>query len=270
MNRWKGETGYCGSGPHAKIASVNLHFGEEPPISGTRGSGTIFFSGCTLKCVFCQNYPISHLYNGNEVTDAELAEQMLDLQRQGAHNINLVTPTHMLPAILRALIIAKDKSLAIPIIYNSSGYERAETLDLLHDVVDIYMPDAKYATADTARIYSDAPDYPVHNRTALKNMFMQKKDLVLDNSGIAVRGLMVRHLVLPHHLDETEKILAFLKNEISPHIYVSLMAQYHPAFKADAFTNLKFPLTKDEYRKALRCAERLNLTNGWRQDCDDN
>ncbi|MFH1378700.1 MAG: radical SAM protein [bacterium] len=265
INRLQGRLGYCRSGPYAKTASVNLHFGEEPPISGYTGSGTIFFSSCTLKCIYCQNYPISHLNNGEEITDEELADHMIDLQNRGAHNINLVTPTHMLPSIVRALLKAIDKSLVIPLVYNSSGYETLETLDLLKYIIDIYMPDAKYAASDTAEKYSDAPDYPNVNRAAIKQMFLQTGNLSINKRGTATRGLLVRHLVLPHRIKEAKEILRFLHHDISPDIYVSLMAQYHPAYKAHAYPEMNKHISDSEYNDVLACAEKLHLDNGWRQ-----
>lgn len=265
VNRVKGDKGFCGSGVQAKIASYNLHFGEEPPISGTRGSGTIFFSGCTLKCLFCQNYPISHLQHGEVVDDVQLADWMVELQNKGAHNINLVTPTHFLPACIRAFIIARKNKLHIPIVYNSSGYERVEILRLLKDIVDIYMPDAKYATESAAQTYSDAADYPLINRAALKEMYRQTGDLKIDKDNVATRGLLVRHLVLPNNIKETEEVLAMLKKEISSDIYLSLMSQYHPAYKSHRCDELNRCVNRQEYQHALRTADQLGLQNGWRQ-----
>lgn len=265
VNRLKKELGYCRSGPEAKIASFNLHHGEEPPISGIRGSGTIFFSGCTLQCIYCQNYPISHLNHGEVVGDQELAGYMLELQEQGAHNINLVTPTHFIPAIVRALMTAIKNGLSIPIVYNSSGYERLEIVSLLKDIVDIYMPDAKYASEAVSKRYSDAPDYSTYNCASLKEMYRQVGNLVMDSQGIAQKGLMVRHLVLPRNIRETEHILTFLRDEISPDIYLSLMAQYHPAYKADTCTELQTSLPRGEYKTALKIADKLGVNKGWRQ-----
>jgi putative pyruvate formate lyase activating enzyme len=264
VDRIQGYRGYCNSGTRIKIASATLHFGEEPPLSGTRGSGAVFFTGCTMRCVYCQNYPISQLYNGNEISDEGLANEMVGLQKRGAHNINLVTATHYLPSFMRSLILAIDQGLSIPLVYNSSGYETSQTLSVLRHIIDIYMPDAKYASSITAHRYSDARDYPSVNRAAISIMHEQVGDLQLDNSGIACRGLLVRHLVLPGSLSDTRKVLGFLRS-ISPDIHVSLMSQYHPAHNACHVKNLKRSLTRNEYRLALEFHDNLGFTQGWKQ-----
>jgi putative pyruvate formate lyase activating enzyme len=257
--------GVCGAGRVLKISSHNLHFGEEPPISGSNGSGTIFFTNCNLHCVFCQNYPISNLGNGRNVTEEGLAKMMLELQEEGAHNINLVTPTHYVPQILEALGMAIGQGLHIPLVYNSGGYESIETLRLLDGIIDIYMPDAKYWSSELAERYSHAADYPEVNRSALKEMYRQVGDLTLDSHGIAIRGLLVRHLVLPGAVEDTKKILEFLAMEISPQVYISLMSQYHPCYNAFKYPDLSRRLTTEEYDTARVYADHFGLTNGWCQ-----
>lgn len=265
VDRLNGKKGYCRSGVKAKIASFTLHFGEEPPISGTHGSGTIFFAGCTMSCSYCQNYPISQLDHGKEYSDEELAGIMITLQRKGAHNINLVTPTHVLPAIISALCTARTRGLYLPLVYNSSGYEHPDTLKILKPIVDIYMPDAKYASNEKAMQYSDAPDYPRINRRAIRTMFKYVGNLKTNKQDIALQGLIVRHLVLPGSSAETEQILHFLQKKISSDVYVSLMAQYHPAFKACSMEKLDHALSSEEYSRALHTADSLGLSHGWRQ-----
>jgi len=257
--------GVCGAGRVLKISSHNLHFGEEPPISGSNGSGTVFFTNCNLHCVFCQNYPISNLGNGRNVTEEGLAKMMLELQEEGAHNINLVTPTHYVPQILEALGMAIERGLHIPLVYNSGGYESIETLRLLDGIIDIYMPDAKYWSSELAEKYSHAADYPQINRLALKEMYRQAGDLTLDSHGVAVRGLLVRHLVLPGVIEDTNKVLEFLAREISPQVYISLMSQYHPCYNAFKYPELSRRLTTEEYDTAREYADHFGLTNGWLQ-----
>lgn len=265
VNRLKGEQGVCCAGVQAKIASSNLHFGEEPPISGNNGSGTIFFSGCTLHCVFCQNYPISHLQNGEVVNETLFADWMLNLQKKGAHNINLVTPDHHIAAFVKALIIARRKGLTVPIVYNCSGYERVEIIRRLKNIVDIYMPDAKYGLTSVAKKYSDASDYPLYNRSVLKEMFSQAGNLVLDENGIAQKGLIIRHLVLPGNILNSKKILTFIRDEISPDVYISLMSQYHPVYKSHIYDEINTTLKTKEYEEIVSIAEDLQLNKGWRQ-----
>ncbi|MBD3272251.1 MAG: radical SAM protein [Elusimicrobia bacterium] len=265
VNRLTGRYGYCKSGRRARIASYTLHHGEEPPLSGHNGSGTVFFSGCTLHCVFCQNYPISHFRNGEEFDSEQLADAFMNLAHRGAHNINLVTPTHFLPMIIEALLMAREQGLSIPIVYNSGGFERIEILNLLSDIVDIYMPDAKYATRFAAEKYSDAVEYPTVNRTALVTMYNQAGNLVCSSRGIAVKGLIIRHLVMPGNSAETDGVLRFIKESISPQTYISLMAQYHPAHRAYEYPELSRTLTHAEYERACKRADQYGLHNGWRQ-----
>jgi len=270
VDRLRGERGFCRAGAEPIVASWNVHPWEEPPISGTRGSGTIFFSGCTGRCLFCQNYPISQLGVGNTVSVQQLAEMMLELQDRGCHNINLVTPTHFVPQILAALELAIEGGLRLPLVYNTSGYERVETLQLLDGVVDIYLPDAKYADDETARRLSGFVRYVEANRAALREMFRQVGDeLVLDGEGIARRGLIVRHLVLPEGLAGTPEVLRWIAENLSPRVHVSLMDQYFPAHKAVGHPVLGRKITAEEYAEALRAFEEAGLTNGWMQEHEE-
>jgi len=264
INRFNESTGRCRSGYLPKIASATLHHGEELPISGHRGSGTIFFSGCSLECLFCQNYPISQLGNGKELTIEELAECMLGLQERGAHNINLVTPTHFVPQIIESLCRAVEKGLHIPIVYNSSGYDSINVLNLLEGVVDIYLPDMKYGNDENAWKYSHARDYVSVNRDAVREMYRQTGELVLDKDGVARRGLLIRHLILPGGISGTEQVLAFIAR-LSNTIPVSLMGQYFPAYKAVSIPELNRKITVDEYNKAARLLHYYGLENGWLQ-----
>ncbi|MBI5574241.1 MAG: radical SAM protein [Elusimicrobia bacterium] len=265
VNRLKNKLGFCKIGKNPKISAYNLHFGEEPPISGTNGSGTIFFTGCNLRCVFCQNYPISQRCCGNEITVEKLAEIMITLQNQNANNINLVTPTHVVPQIIEAVLLAKNRGLKIPIVYNSGGYEKVETLKLLKGIIDIYMPDAKYSDDKMAEKYSDAKNYWEINKKTLKEMHRQVGDLQIKN-GIAVKGLLIRHLVLPDNIAGSKKVFEFISKEISQKTYISIMAQYHPANRADEFPELQRKITNEEYSQVLNWADEFGLTYGWRQE----
>lgn len=264
-NRLDGQTGICRSGPLAKVASYNTHRGEEPPVSGYEGSGTIFFSGCSGRCIFCQNYPISQLNTGNQVSEKRLAGMMLELQKRGCHNINLVTPTHFLPSIVQAISIAAQCGLRLPIVYNTSGYERVETLRLLDGIVDIYLPDIKYMDDTIASELSGFTHYTVYNQAALKEMFRQVGNLEIVD-GIAVKGIIIRHLILPDNLSGTCDAMAFLTNELSPDVYISLMDQYFPAYKAQFHPHLSRRITLHEYDAALDDFERNALHNGWIQE----
>jgi putative pyruvate formate lyase activating enzyme len=266
VNRLKGERGFCRSGEEVIVSSYNAHFGEEPPLVGNFGSGTIFFTHCNLKCIYCQNYPISQLGNGNKVTLQELAKIMLALQKRKCHNINLVTPTHFVPQILKSFKLAIKMGLCIPIVYNTSGYESVETLRLLDNIVDIYLPDARYADNEIAEKYSSAPDYFEIMKEALKEMHRQVGDLALDQIGVARSGLIVRHLILPDGLSGTRKIMRFIAREVSPHTYISLMAQYFPAYQAGQFSPLSRRINRKEYREALRAFKEEGLENGWFQE----
>ncbi|MCD4695718.1 MAG: radical SAM protein [Bacteroidales bacterium] len=259
VNRLDGETGICKTGYHAEIASYSPHFGEEAPLVGTHGSGTIFFTHCNLGCNFCQNFDISHEGYGVEVSKSQLAWIMFELQNRGCHNINFVTPSHVIPQILSALEIAVKHGLNIPLVYNSSGYDDVESLRLLDGIIDIYMPDFKFWDPEIAKQTCNAPDYPEEARLALKEMYRQVGDLVVEN-GIAIRGLLVRHLVMPYGLAGTENVVKFISNEISKNTYLNIMAQYRPCGKAGEFADLSRSLTEKEYNDALDLARKEGLT----------
>jgi len=266
VNRLKGEQGICRSGEEVIVSSYNAHFGEEPPLVGNFGSGTIFFTNCNLKCVYCQNYPISQLGNGNKVSLLKLAKIMLALQKRKCHNINLVTPTHFVPQILKSLKSAIKMGLHIPIVYNTSGYDSVDTLKLLDGIVDIYLPDARYADNEIAVKYSSAPGYFEIMKKTLNEMRRQVGDLLTDKIGVARSGLIVRHLVLPEGLSGTKKIMHFIAREISPHTYISLMAQYFPAYQAGQFPPLSRRINRKEYREALQAFKEEGLKSGWFQE----
>jgi putative pyruvate formate lyase activating enzyme len=252
VDRLAGETGICRTGRRASVSSFNAHFGEEAPLVGANGSGTIFFTHCNLLCLFCQNFEISHEGIGEEASDEQLAAVMLALQRQGCHNINFVTPSHVVPQILAALELAVPAGLNVPLVYNSGGYDRVETLGLLDGVIDIYMPDFKFWDPAVAQQACDAPDYPEVARQALLEMHRQVGDLELDERGIARRGLLVRHLVMPGGLAGTAQIMRFIAREVSPQTYVNVMSQYRPCGRAHEVPGLGAALSADEYRRAVR------------------
>lgn len=253
-NRFEDELGVCRTGKDAMVSSFSPHFGEESPLVGRHGSGTIFMTNCNLKCIFCQNYDISHLESGQKVAIEQFASTMLMLQGRGCHNINIVTPTHVVPQMLSALQIAVERDLNAPLVYNCGGYESMETLKLLDGVVDIYMPDFKYADAEVGERLSKAKDYPEVAKAALKEMHRQVGDLAMDGRGIAQRGLLVRHLVLPNGLAGTPELMRFLAEEISPDTYVNVMAQYHPCFKAGEYSEINRRPTNKEYQDAVQAA----------------
>lgn len=269
VNRIKGETGICRSGLKARIASANLHRGEEPPISGSRGSGTIFLSGCTLRCPFCQNFPISQLGNGEVVTTADLAKKMLQLQRRRAHNINFVTPTHFLPQILAALWLAVPQGFRLPLVWNTSGYERVDALELLDGVVDIYLPDMKYADDRVALELSGAENYSICNRSAVIEMLRQVGQLKTDAEGVALSGLIVRHLVLPGGKAGSGETLSWIAANLGKETHVALMSQYFPAGEAATMDGIDRPVNQDEYDAAVEALEGAGLENGWVQELDD-
>lgn len=251
--------GSCNTGVRAVVTSYHPHLGEEDPLRGWRGSGTIFFAWCNLNCQFCQNYDISQLGHGQKIEPEELAAMMLSLQAQGCHNINLVSPTHVVPQILAAVLIAAQAGLRLPLVYNTGGYDSLAALVLLYGVVDIYMPDMKYANAETAQKYSKVKAYPTVNQTAIKEMYRQVGDLVLDENGIALRGLLVRHLVLPDELAGTAEIARFLAEEVSRDTYVNIMDQYRPCYKAAELPPLDRPITRAEYEQAVQQAREVGL-----------
>jgi putative pyruvate formate lyase activating enzyme len=255
-----GQQGFCRTGRLAKVAAHHPHFGEEAPLVGSSGSGTIFFSNCNLGCVFCQNYEISHLGEGEEVTARQLAAMMVHLGQQGCHNINLVTPSHVVPQILEALPQAIEGGLSIPLVYNTSGYDEVDTLRLLEGIVDIYMPDFKFWSGESSRRFAKAEDYPEKARQAIGEMHRQVGDLLINAEGLAEHGLLVRHLVMPEGLDESREILGFLAREISPATYVNVMDQYRPCGRSMDFPPLDRMLLPREYRQALELAAQAGLT----------
>jgi len=265
VNRLKDEVGFCKTGRFAVVSSYNLHFGEEPPLVGKGGSGTIFFTWCNLGCLYCQNYTISHLGEGRQVKTAELAEIMLYLQKQGAHNINFVTPTHVVTQIIEALILAVEKGLKLPLVYNSGGYDESSTLKEIDGIFDIYMPDAKYSDGHFSFRYSKAKDYWQVCQDALLEMHRQVGNLVMDEYGIAKRGLLIRHLVLPNRIAGSFKVLDFIAKSISKDSYVNIMEQYRPCFKAYAFEELSRGIIKEEFDEVLEHAEKLGLHRGFYQ-----
>jgi len=259
VDRTIDETGYCEIGKEIIVASYGPHYGEEPPLVGLRGSGTIFFSSCNLKCIYCQNYDISHHNKGEIITPRELAEIMIDLQNQGCHNINFVTPSHMIHAILASLLIACELGLEIPIIYNSGGYDDYNSLKLLEGIIDIYMPDIKYADENIALKYSKIPGYFTIVKKAVKEMYRQVGDLEINN-GLANKGLIVRHLILPQELAGTQEVINFISNDISPNTYMNIMEQYYPAYMAGEHEPLNRRITSKEYKRALKIAKESGLT----------
>ena len=260
VNRLEGETGVCKTGVKAWVSSYSPHFGEEAPLVGYHGSGTIFFTHCNLLCNFCQNYDISHEGNGVEVTDAQLATFMLQLQKMGCHNINFVTPSHVIPQILSALEIAVENGLSVPLIYNTSAYDSVESLKLLDGVIDIYMPDFKFWDSEISQKICKAKDYPEKAKESIKEMHRQVGDFIIDENGIAKQGLLVRHLVLPQDLANTRKIMRFIYQEISPNTYVNIMPQYRPCGLASEIPELSSPLSQKDYTLALQVAKEEGIT----------
>jgi len=267
--RSQGQAGFCQLGPGLRVFCTNLHHGEEPPLSGTRGSGTVFFSGCNLRCVFCQNFSFSQYGNGEDITPGELARRMLELQQRGAHNINWVTPSPQVAPAVEALALARDAGLSIPLVYNCSGYESVEVLHLLDGVVDIYLPDAKYAARAPAERCSSAPDYPAINRLAIREMWRQVGPLQLDEDGMAQRGLLVRHLVLPHDLAGTREVLRMLHEECGREVGISAMHQYFPAHRARHFSELARRITWQEYEAALHALDEYAFATVYIQEWED-
>ena len=267
VDRLAGEKGVCDVGAEPMVSSYGPHFGEEAPLVGHRGSGTIFLTGCNLKCIFCQSYDISHLRRGEAVTTAQVAQMMARLQAQGCHNVNWVTPTHQAPMLVQALVLAREKGLSVPVVYNCGGYESLEALRLLDGVVDIYMPDAKYGENDSGKQLSGVSDYWDRNREALAEMHRQVGDLQVNQRGIATRGLLVRHLVLPEDLAGTQVVMQFLAS-LSKDTYVNVMAQYRPEYRAGEIVHLCRRITGTEYRAAVQAALEAGLTrldDRWRR-----
>lgn len=261
INRLAGELGFCKSGKDVVISSSGAHHGEEPPISGFGGSGTIFFTGCNLRCLFCQNYQISQEYEGRPVTTEKLGQIMISLQEKGCHNINLVSPTHFVPQILESLLYAVKKGLTLPIVYNTNGYDTIETLKLLDGIVDIYLPDIKYSDDKYAQEYSAVSDYVRNNRLALKEMHRQVGNLLQTKMGVAEHGVIIRHLVLPQRVAGSFASLYFIKQEISKDAYISLMSQYHPSYKAHKHPLINRRLKQSEYDEVVQYAESSELGN---------
>ena len=267
VNRLEGKTGFCRSGSAIDISHAGLHFGEEPPISGTKGSGTIFFSGCNLRCVFCQNFQISQEFKHGRtmtLTTDELASEMLRLQKEGAHNINFVSPSHMIFQMADAIELAKKKGLSVRVVYNSNGYDSVEALRQIRGLVDIYLPDIKYMDNIIGKHFSAVEDYADIVSKVLLEMLNQTGDLQMDNDGIAVRGLLVRHLVLPGQLENSRRCLDFLAG-LSPDIHVSIMSQYSPQYKAGDYPEINRTLTDDEYDEIICYALELGLENAFIQ-----
>ncbi|NWF91428.1 MAG: radical SAM protein [Syntrophaceae bacterium] len=262
VNRKKGERGFCRAPLKAVVFSYHPHFGEEMSLVGDHGSGTIFFSNCNLRCIFCQNWPISHEGRGKEIEDEDLAEMMIALQKMGCHNINLVTPTHVMPNILNATRIALKKGLRIPLVYNTSGYERLEIVRLLDGIVDIYLPDMKYMDPEQAAKYSaGASDYPEVTKKAIIEMNRQVGELKLDRRGIALRGLMIRHLVMPNRVAGTDKFVRWVAENLPRSTYVNIMAQYRVEYQAFNYPEIARGITVQEFLEAMDWAEKYGLTN---------
>ena len=267
VNRLKDEQGYCKTGLRARVYSSMLHHGEEPPVSGTRGSGTIFFGGCNMACAYCQNHEFSQGPDrGRELSSAELCERMLALQKEGAHNINLVTPTHVMPQILAALEQAAAGGLHIPLVYNTGGYEVPEVVALLDGIVDVYLPDMRYADEAAAVEFSGAPGYPGYNRSSVREMHRQTGVAKIDEEGIIQKGLIIRHLVLPGGFAGTCATMQFIAAEFSTDTYVSLMSQYHPCYNACGNPKLARRISLQEYAHAQACMDQFGLHNGWVQE----
>ncbi|HEY3490699.1 MAG TPA: radical SAM protein [Candidatus Deferrimicrobiaceae bacterium] len=266
VDRTQGAEGFCRQGALAKVAAVSIHHGEEPPISGRGGSGTVFYSGCNMGCLFCQNFPISQLGAGRETTVGELGDRLLGLQRKGAHNVNFVTPTPHVPHLIGAVAHARDNGFGLPVVYNTNGYDSLRGLALLDGVVDIYLPDVKYRSEALAAEASGTGDYAVHNEAAVREMVRQVGMLETGPEGIATRGVLIRHLVLPGRIEETESVLAFIREAFGPDMPLSLMGQYFPAWKAHERAGYNRKLTEAEYEQAVGFAERLEMINVFIQE----
>lgn len=262
VNRLQGETGFCRSTAKPVVYSAHPHFGEERSLVGSGGSGTIFISNCNLRCVFCQNWPIAHEGRGKQLSDADLADLMLYIQKAGCHNVNLVTPTHVMPNILKATRLACHKGLRLPLVYNTSGYERVEILKILDGVVDIYLPDMKFMDPEQADIYlAGADDYPEAGKKALLEMHRQVGLHRVDGNGLALRGLMIRHLVMPNRVAGTEKFVRWVAANLPESTYVNIMHQYHVDFKAYEYPKIQRSINTREYLEAMEWAEKYGLTN---------
>ena len=266
VNRKTEEKGFCNAGYNPVISSVMPHHGEEPPISGNRGSGTIFFTYCNMKCVYCQNYQISQEFDGAKYSISELADSMIKLQNSGCHNINFVSPTIWIPQIVKALSIARNKGLSVPTVFNTGGYDNPKIIKMLDGIIDIYMPDMRYSYDDMARKYSMVEEYVRYSRQSVKEMYRQVGGLKVDSQGVALKGLMIRLLVLPENIGGIKKTLDFIKNELSTDVYLSIMAQYHPTYKASRYLELNRMITAKEYLEVVKYAEKRGFNFGWTQD----
>jgi len=264
-DRLRGDKGFCGTGRLARVYTYRAHQGEEPVLSGSRGSGTVFFTHCNMKCVYCQNYRFSWNGEGVDVSAEALAEIFLKLQAKGCHNLNLVTPSHVVPQIVEALVLAVEKGFALPLVYNTSGYDSLDVIRMLEGIVDIYLPDMRYGDSRSARDYSTAPDYVEVNRAAVSEMFRQAGLLRVEDE-VAVSGLIIRHLVIPEGLPGTDAVFRFIAGRLSKEIHVSLMRQYNPVFKAVAHERLNRRITEAEYEEAVNLLADYGLQNGWVQD----
>ncbi len=260
VNRLAGKPGGCRIGKQAVLSGYGAHMGEEPPLTGQHGSGTVFFAGCNLRCQYCQNAEISQTRDGKVVEPEELAAVFLELQASGCHNINLVSPSHLIPQILAATLIAAQAGLCLPLVYNTGGYDAIESLRLLDGVIDIYLPDMKYSSPTVARRYSKVINYPKINQAAIREMYRQVGALQVDEDGIARRGLLVRHLLLPHGLAGTREVVRFLAEEIAPDTYLNVMDQYIPAYQAREYASLNCRITQPEVQEAVDLARQAGLT----------
>lgn len=273
INRVMGEFGICASGYLPIVSSYTAHHGEEPVLSGKFGAGNIFFGNCNLKCIYCQNFEISQNYKverHHEVSYERLADIMIELQRKGCHNIGLVSPTHFSASILKSIYLAAQQGLTLPIIYNTNGYDSIDMLKLYDGVIDIYLPDFKYGDDDSAKKYSNAENYFEHSKAAIKEMFRQVGDELIYDGDVVVRGLIIRHLVLPNGIAESEKVFKFIAEELSPKVHISLMSQYYPTNKAYKEILLDRKLRVSEYEKAIELMDKYGLTNGWIQEIESN
>lgn len=271
VNRIENELGICTSGSLPIVSAYTPHFGEEPVLSGTNGAGNIFFGNCNLKCIYCQNFEISQnpkYEKRNEVTHQKLADIMIELQNKNVHNIGLVSPTHFSATILKSIYLAALKGLRLPIIYNTNGYDSVEILKLYDGVVDIYLPDFKYGSSEYAKKYSLVDNYFEKTKTAIKEMYRQVGDELIYNGDVVVRGLIIRHLILPNDLSETEKVFEFIAEELSPNVHISLMSQYYPTNKAYKDILIDRTLRNSEYEKAIQLLEKYGLHNGWIQEME--
>ena len=269
VNRIEGQKGFCRAGFFLQVSSYNVHHGEEPVISGVCGSGTIFLTHCNLRCVFCQNYPISQLGVGREKSIEEVGGMMLDLQARGCHNVNWVTPTHFVPQMMAALEWAVERGFRLPLVYNTNGYDSVETLELLDGIVDVYLPDMKYGDEGTARTYSQAPDYPVMNGKAIREMHRQVGGKECTENGLLQRGMIIRHLILPHRLAGTDRLARFIAENLSGSCPVSLMTQFFPAYRAKEFPELDRRITPEEFEEAMGMLDRYGLETGWVQEMEE-